>query len=418
MSADAVPHSPAAPNRAFLVVVYLVGLALWAVFFSFGNMPAGHNDWPKEIIYYNHLASGLRFFNPPWHLGFSVQGTNRLLANPEVCLGPAILSLFLVGPKLFLLLNHLLAYSAGFIGLVKLASRWSLDMPGILIAWALLNWNGHLLAHLAVGHSMWSGWLLLPWVILGVEMFRDPDRYVRRRGVAVTALGLGGLLLQGTLHVYIWMLGVVTVAALVGWRHWREALLLPIVCVAIGLFRFLPAAVAFRPTSEGLFAGYTGVGYLVRCIAWPLPYAPEPPAPGAPAGMLLGAWEYSQHIGVIGTALALLAVFAALTRRKGSPVWSTVWVTAAALLLFFSFGNNYRPLHATGLPLLGAERGPARFAGLAALLLAFAGLASWQRMRWALWARWAAACVLLAELTVTFLQWRPAGLIDANTPEP
>ena len=144
---------------------YLLGVLHWTIFFNQGDFGLTFHDWPKEARVYATLQTAIRSGEIPTHTSTATIAGDRFLANPEVILSPQIILLKWFEPSKFLYLNTLLLFSTGFLGLTLLARKLRLGLWSFLLLFLLFNFNGHLTAHLAVGHSMWMGYFLLPFFV-------------------------------------------------------------------------------------------------------------------------------------------------------------------------------------------------------------------------------------------------------------
>jgi hypothetical protein len=71
-----------------------------------------------------------------------------------------------------------------------------------LILFTLAGFNGYITAHLAVGHSMWGGFFLLPFFAL--EALSLAEEKTSPGVITRMALVLFGMLLQDSFHMFIW----------------------------------------------------------------------------------------------------------------------------------------------------------------------------------------------------------------------
>src|SRR6185503_10995731 len=131
-----------------------------------------------------------------------IHETRKLLALPELNWSPQVALLPALDVPLFLALNTALLYAAGLAGCVVLARRYRLSAGPFLLLVLVALFNGHVTAHLGVGHSMWAGALLLPFFAVAVlSLLEDP---AARATPVWTGLLLFAVLLQGSFHVFVW----------------------------------------------------------------------------------------------------------------------------------------------------------------------------------------------------------------------
>ena len=80
-------------------------------------------------------------------------------------LSPQLLLLRWVSASQFPLIQLLLMYTVGFLGLLALQVKFKLSLLTFTILFALYNFNGHILAHLSVGHLTWTSNFWLSWFV-------------------------------------------------------------------------------------------------------------------------------------------------------------------------------------------------------------------------------------------------------------
>ena len=125
----------------------------------------------------------------------------KLLAVPEVNCTPLVLLLGALSIPRFVLVDALAAYAVGFAGLLLLRRRYALGPMPFVLLFLLLFFNGHLVAHMAVGHSMWAAHFLLPFFVLGVLALVEG---AGTRARVLLALTLFAVLLRGGVHLFSW----------------------------------------------------------------------------------------------------------------------------------------------------------------------------------------------------------------------
>ena len=268
--------------------------------------------------------------------------------------------------------------------------------------WLTSSFGGHIVAHLAIGHSMWGGYFLLPlFVLLVLEL----DGGARGRWSIAMGATLAAMLLQGSFHAFVWCVlfllvrlcsgpGRGALAAALGWA------------ALLGLARLAPAAAILQARREAEFqTGFPGLVALVQGLA----FVRDASVPRAGHGSMGGLqwWEFDMYVGP--AALLWLLVFGARGlvrddrgRRLAAPV---------AVVTLLSFGRLYAPVTALGVPLLSSQRVTSRF--LILPLLALAVMAALESSRWAAAgdrrrrvALWCAAAATAVSLGVHTHAWR------------
>ena len=161
----------AGPRALVLLLLLLLGALHWALFLDSsqpGFGPSAVQDWPKEFRYYAVLRQAVTESRVPYFLSAPIVFSRKFLAIPEVTWSPQVALLGFLPIPLFIVVNTLLAYAAGVCGLLLLERRYRLGLLPFALLFALFSFNGHVTAHLAIGHSMWLGYFLLPFFVLGV----------------------------------------------------------------------------------------------------------------------------------------------------------------------------------------------------------------------------------------------------------
>ena len=194
-------------RRAAWAALFLAGAAFWVVLLdrapgTFAGPPGTLEDWPKEYRYLAVLQQAVREARVPYVLSEPIVFSRKFLAIPETCLSPQIALLLVLTPGAFVVANTLLLHAAFCAGVVALARRFRLALVPAAAFYLLAGFNGHLTAHLAVGHSMWVGMLLLPAFLLPLVSLAEDER--APRAPILLALAMTAILFQGALHVFAW----------------------------------------------------------------------------------------------------------------------------------------------------------------------------------------------------------------------
>ena len=180
--------------------MYIIGIVHWVLFFDLGRIKFNVHDWGLVAHYLRGLQQAVITGQLPLHVlpatDFTV--TERFLANPEIPLSPQMLLLSLMDLGPFVLANTLFLYSVGFVGLYALAKRFKLSVFGFALLFLLLVFNGHITAHLGVGHSMWIAYFLTPFLVLLIA--DAAERGANWRWPVLVSLVLFAILLQGGCH--------------------------------------------------------------------------------------------------------------------------------------------------------------------------------------------------------------------------
>jgi hypothetical protein len=340
----------------FLLLLYVGGVVHWVYYFHGGQMTFQAYDWPKEYSYYSTLKQAVTEGRIPYHIDHPFQGTNRFMSIPETVISPQIILLRWLSVGQFILVNFLFLYSLFFAGCVLLMRRFRLPPFAFLVLFTLAGFNGHITAHLAVGHSMWGGFFLLPFFAL--EMLNLAEGKASLGVVGRTALVLFAMFMQGSFHIVIWCWMFLAFMAAGTWRLARPVVGIVGLSALLSAFRLIPDLFTFAgfsfpylggyPSLQDLFAGltvirqvnYTHIGGFFGTLGWQ---------------------EYDAFIGLGG--LAFVLIFGIYFRIKKDPAYSGLRFAALdvpiVMMVLLSINDTYAVL--ARLPLFAVERVSSRF---------------------------------------------------------
>ena len=366
-------------ERAALAGLFLAGAALWATLLSAdparlsGPLPTVE-DWPKEFRYYDVLRQAVEQRRAPLFLSRPILAGRKLLALPEVNCTPAVLLLGLVSIPRFVLLDALGGYAIGFLGLLLLRRRYGLGLMPFALLFLLFCFNGHLVAHMAVGHSMWAAHFLLPFFVLGVLALLErgsPD------APALLALTLFAILLRGGVHLFSWCVLFLVLLAAFNPRRARPVALALLGAAVLGMCRLAPAAFLARHWNGAFLSGYPSPGDLWHALV--SVGGADDPRRGGTFGTLAW-WEYDTYVGPFGLVLLiglglLASRYPALEGRAERGLYGPMAVMAG-----LSLGDTALLLNLLPVPLLSAERVGSRLLLLPVLMLATVAALRLQRL--------------------------------------
>jgi hypothetical protein len=353
------------PAIIILAVLFSAGLIHWLLFFHSGNMDFNAYDWQKEYRYYSILKEAIRSGVMPYHVTVAFHGTNRFLALPETNLSPQIFLLSFMNVGKFILANVLLLYSVGFIGCLLIMRRYRLSILPFTLLFLLFNFNGHLVSHLGVGHSMWGAYFLFPFFSLFVLDLAE-GKATRSTPIKL-AFVLFFAMLQGGLHVFVWSITFLILLLIFNWKLIKPIGLTILYSAILSAFRLIPAGFALADRQEKFIWSYPTLHDLVDALITIRQQTPERLLAWGTAGW----WEYDIYVGVIG--LAFLVWFGVVLRfSKAQDLEKHRYANLdLPLLITTAFSLSY--LHAfltrIPLPILRSERVATRFAVLPLVLL-------------------------------------------------
>jgi hypothetical protein len=342
-------------REAVLAALFGAGVLHWLYLFGFltpgfAGMSFTVADWPKEVRYYVALQQALVDGRIPWYVSKSIQETRKFLANPEVPWSPDVALLRFCSIEVFLALKVLVWYAAGFAGLIFIRRRYGLGLLPFTFLFLLFTFNGHIVAHLAIGHSMWTGYFLLPFVFVFLTDLLDG-----REAAAPMKLALVFflMLLQGSLHVFAWCVLLLLLSLAFNRRAWKPIVMALLWTAALGACRLVPAGVVLFGKMEQVFiSGYASAADLLAAFVRVRPITH--PRQGGLFGTL-NWWELDVYLGAVG--LAWLLWFGVVLRFKDPEARRFAALDGPlALMVLLSLDDLYAPINRLGIPLLSGER--------------------------------------------------------------
>lgn len=341
----------------FLVLLFLAGIMHWLYFFNFGNLTFQAFDWPKEFKYYSILKEALTAHSIPYHVSDTFQKTNRFLALPETQLSPHIIFLPFMSIAQFIIFNTILLYVFGFIGCLLIRRHYKLTLLPFLILYLLFNYNGYITSHIAVGHSMWAGYFLLPFFCLFVLELLEEKRFLA--SVMKLSLLLFVIILQGAFHIFVWCALFLILIAIFNRIYIKPIFLTILLSIFLSSFRLVPAAITFYNKGYPFLfiSGYPGIFSFLNALVnikghTYFPFVPK-----------MGWWEFDIYIGLLG--VAVLSYFGVYLRFSKDPSLKNFQYKALDMpflvITLFSFSFFYKPIVKSPLPFVNAERYSSRF---------------------------------------------------------
>jgi hypothetical protein len=352
-------------GRVVVPGLFLLGVAHWALFLDFGRIGFDLHDWVQEGWRYAFLQEAVLSRQLPLHLSTPFTSLERFIARPDTVLSPQVLLLGWLDLGPFVLVNTLLLYGVGFIGLLLLRRRYELAPVSFTALFLLFNFNGHITAHLAVGHSMFAGYFLLSFFALLLLQLVE-DGQAGWKWVAGLSLLLFFLFLQGAFHQFIWCLMFMFLMALFHPRYAAPLFKASLFSLLLSLPRILPPALEFAAGGMAFISGFPSVSDLLAGLV--LLKHPSEALSGPYSS--LGWWEIDHYVGLLGLAfLVLCGIY--LTWKNGAA--QRALLSPSAALAILSVGSIFSLFHRLPLPLTDSERVTARFLILPLVFLAVLG---------------------------------------------
>jgi hypothetical protein len=367
---------------AALLAMFVIGLALWGNFLAWGKIDFTLGDWnvitgPRLTALQDALLTG----QAPLHVSdfMGLKGlTDRYLSIPDMFLSPQGVLLQFMEPGTFVLVNTLLLYAVGFLGLLVLKKKYGLSLAAFTVLFLLFNFNGSITAHLAIGHFTWLGYFLLPFfalLMLSIPAGKVDWGWLLKVGLLMTVI-----FIQGTFHLYVWCLIFLGLVGLLSGQARKMAFLAIVFSLALGLFRILPAALNTPVLNVEFLTGFTNSGDFLRGMVEVVQPSFDYLTPGNEITHLIGWWEFDFYLGWIG--LGFVAWFGGwvwLREKKAIPGWAAQLYGPMLVMLVLSMGRIYKPIFMLQIPLLTAERVTSRFWILPLVFLFVLGAIGFQK---------------------------------------
>ncbi len=360
-------------SPVWAVFLYLAGALHWCLFLNWGKIPFDLHDWTEAGAYYTFLSRAFQTNQLPLQIGSTLVISDRYLAIPQTLISPQAYLLRFFQPGTFVLVNMLILYTVGFIGLILIRRRYLMAPAAFSLLVLLFNFNGYITAHYAVGHIEWTGYFFLPFFILFILKVIEGEP-ATWRWVLLIAGTLFLISLQGAFHFVLWCC-----VFLLAWgifsprRFFIPALKALLFTLLLCTFRFLPPALEFLGGGRISFiSGFPSVTDLFSGMI--LLKFPSPAL--APLTEPLGWWELDYFIGLIG--LAFIVYFGVFHAWRGENSPKSLFAPMATLV-FLSIGDIYRAIYLLPIPLLDSERVSSRFFILPLVALIILGSISLQK---------------------------------------
>jgi hypothetical protein len=359
-------HPLGSPTSLILLaVLFAAGAVHWIMFLHYGDLSFNTHDWGKEFIYYSLTKQWIATGDVPYHVSLAFHGTERFLALPEVNLSPQVLLLPLMGVGSFIVVNTLILYTAGFVGCLLIKRRYGLSLVPFTILFLIYNFNGHITAHIGVGHSMWAAYFLLPFYCMFILEIAE-GRVTRLTPIKL-ALTMFVILLHGGFHIFIWCLTFLVLILIFNWTQLRTIIKTAVFTLLLAAFRLVPAAIALLGKKEKFVWSYPTVHDLIDALITIRQQTPERLRPWGSAGW----WEYDVYVGIIGlTLIVVFGVWFRFSKREDlKPFKYRALDLPIFIMSLFSLSYLHAFLTRVPLPLLRSERVATRFVIIPILVL-------------------------------------------------
>jgi hypothetical protein len=366
---NAIASSESNLRWGVLGTLYILGIWYWMHSFGMFSMGAdggvlhpefGYLDWPRNLQVLEVIKDAFQRFELPYVSSMELLETNRLLAIPEVPITPQQILLLFISPDSYVIANALLMYSVGFIGLVLFTRRFQLSAVSAGLLFVLFMFNGHVISHLSIGHTMWVAYYLLPFLMYLI--FRMVEHSISPR---LLALLMGGvffsILAQGALHIFVFAVVLSLAVGLVRRSYLVAVVGSVLITLVLDSFRLLPSIIHFDFPGLARFDGYSSPFHYADALL--LSHDFNHTKYG-----VLKWWEYDSFVG-FGGALFMFGVLGYVLYRRyfgralGTGFESLSLLPPIFLLFLLSYGGVTGVFYDLELPfdLNRTERVPSRF---------------------------------------------------------
>lgn len=349
-----------------LGVLFFLGAAIWYYFLDGGSIPLEVHDWAEVTAHrYAFVGDAAAKGVLPLHMpgNWALRNvTDRFLSIPDTPFSPQFLLLAEMDVGDFVLLNTLLMYSIGFAGLVALQRELKLSLVASGILFGLLFFNGHIVAHMSVGHSNWAVYSVLP-VFLYVLLRLEPIQGLHWGWMTATSGLLFFIFLQGAYHLFVLLCFFLGLLFLFSPPH-RKILLTSVgLAFLLSSFRVLPPLLELGSLDTEFLSGFPTLSELaegfviLKAPGYGNIFTSSPLTP-------LNWWEFDYYLGVLGFSFLLyFGLIKPLLDSETTPFLRKLWIASIAMLVF-SVGEIFGLAHLLRLPLLSSQRVASRLAAV------------------------------------------------------
>jgi hypothetical protein len=344
------------PTLVIVLLFIVIGLSL-ARFLNWGEINYNYLDWSEEGPRYAYVQNALRQGQLPLFIDSPMAENERFIGIADTLLVPQYVLLFFMSAGQFIVVNTLINYTLGFYLMLLIKKRLNWTLETFLIVTPLVLFNGYILSHLAVGHSMWVNSYLIPW--LALLCLDYPEGSINWRWILNFSLYSLLVFLQGGFHFALWSWGFILLFAFTKKSRVKNGVVAFLSGVLISMIRILPTSVTYITSGRRFIAGFRTITDLVMSLAHI--QLPEVPDPLLNSG--LPVWESNYYIGFLGTAFILIfGLFLPLLKKDlKTQLRLTEFWFPMLIVTVLSIGQIWRFTNYLPIPFAHAERVSARF---------------------------------------------------------
>ena len=329
------------------------------------------NDWHKELQYLKIVKDSL----VEGELPFYVNNVNNIfnadsdafLAIPIYPLSIQSISLLILDPMSFHILNHLLFILIGFWGCYLIKNEYSLSFTSFLFILVTFNFYGGFVAKMGAYGPAQLGYYFSPFIILLLLKLSNKDNAVNQKDLYIwsiyLAMALAAILFQGSLSIVL----VPWVTFLVLWgifniKYIRFLLVAAVATVGLTAVRLFPAAVSFgtQENHRDVYGYGLNPEFFLQTFISIRNILDHP---------VFSWWEYSNYISLFGFLAIFYFCFINYILEKNVTVNIKPFVFPLIVLFVISFHKIREFVIPDFVPLLNLESLTTRYMFIVCLFL-------------------------------------------------
>lgn len=336
-------------------LIFLVGITWWAAFFNFGKTHLDYGDWdliniPRLVF----LQQAIQQHVFPWHMTYTppLHETDRFFSLPDVISSPQVLLLAFIKVRHFVYLDFLFHYTLAACGIFLIKKQLNLSLAAVCFLFFLLNFNGYLIAHFAVGHFTWVSHFLFPlFFALMISFANGAKGWL---WVTATAFLLFYMVLVGGEHQFVWLLLFMILMLPAFWRRSGWLLAAMLFAGLLASVRLLPPVVElerFSWVSTALPAGYPSINNLAQAMIRLV----SPENVSEPL-YKFGYWELNLFVGLVGLGFIIYFGLVRWAKNLDIPPNYSGFILPVFGMILFSLSDTFRFVKLIPFPLFQGER--------------------------------------------------------------
>lgn len=352
------------PKLLITMLFVTMGIAL-ARFLNWGDINYNYLDWSEEGPRYVYIQNALKQRQLPLFIDSPMAENERFIGIADTLLVPQFFLLNYMSSGQFIVANTIINYALGYFLMIRLKQRLNWSLATFLIVTPLTLFNGYILSHLAVGHSMWVNAFLIPWLILLCLDY--PEGHIDWRWNLHFSLFSLVMFMQGGFHFALWSWGFILLYAFTKKSRIKSGVVAFLSAALISMIRILPTSITYISTGRRFIAGFrTMTDLLVSLAQIQLPEHAQ-----ALLNSGLPVWESNYYIGLLGTLFIIIfgLVIPLLQKEYKAKLHLIDFWFPMIIITVLSIGQIWRFTNHLPIPFIHAERVSARFFYLPLLFL-------------------------------------------------